>query len=106
LGVPSTAVPAIQEMALGEKPEQVRARVAEFLDALEDSPYQRIAIVTHGSPIKEMLLHLSREKIDLTKHVYTNGNPAPTCGIWHIRRGDNCRVFTMCFKPASAAYAD
>ena len=100
LDVPVTFAQAVAEARIGEGPQKVRVRVSEFIDALEDSAYERVAIVTHGSPIKELLMHLSREKIDLTKHVYPQGNPAPTCGIWHVRRGDNSRIFTLVFNPS------
>jgi 2,3-bisphosphoglycerate-dependent phosphoglycerate mutase len=99
LGLPVSHAKEIAEMGPGETFAIVRARVAEFVDGLEDSPYQRVVIVTHGSPIKELLMHLSRERIDLSKHSYTGGNPAPTCGIWHIRRGETTRTFTLAFKP-------
>src|SRR5215216_5699196 len=50
LAIPTTTVKALAEQGPAETTQQVRARVAELLDGLEDSPYQRVALVTHGSP--------------------------------------------------------
>lgn len=100
LGIDATFTDAVAEHGPSETPAIVRKRIAAFLDTLEDGPLQRIGIVTHGSPVKEALLYLSREQIDLTKHIYPNGNHAPTCGIWHVRRHEATRVFTLLFKPA------
>jgi len=101
LGLPVTFTALAQEHALGEPFEQVRRRVRELLGAAEDSPYMRIAIVSHGSPIRAALLELSNEKIDLSRHVYSGGNPAPTCGIWHVQFLDAyTRRFELVFKPS------
>lgn len=102
LGLPVTFAKHVAEMAPGEGFPQVRARVAEFLEGLGDTAFERVAIVSHGSPIREMLFHLSKEKIDLSKHNYLGGNCAPTCGVWHVRRSENCRIFTLCFMPSPA----
>lgn len=100
LGLPVTFTTLVQEQAPGEPFEQVRRRVCELLGAAEDSPYTRIAIVSHGSPIRAALLELSNEKIDLSRHVYGRGNPAPTCGIWHVQFLDAyTRRFELVFKP-------
>jgi 2,3-bisphosphoglycerate-dependent phosphoglycerate mutase len=79
----------------------VRERVRELLAAAADSPHQRVGFVSHGSPIRAMLLELSKDKIDLSKHNYAGGNPAPTCGIWHVQRLDDHQLrFELVFKPA------
>lgn len=102
LGLPVTFTALVQEHGPGESFEQVRARIRELLAAAEDSPHARLAIVAHGSPIRAALLELSKEKIDLTKHVYAGGNPAPTCGIWHVQFLDeHTRRFELVFKPAT-----
>jgi 2,3-bisphosphoglycerate-dependent phosphoglycerate mutase len=100
LDLPITFTSLIQEHGPAENFERVRERVRELLDGAEDSPLTRIALVTHGSPIRAVLMELSKDKIDLTKHVYSGGNPAPTCGIWHIQRLDeHTRRFELVFKP-------
>jgi 2,3-bisphosphoglycerate-dependent phosphoglycerate mutase len=57
-------------------------------------------VVAHGSPIRAALLELSKDKIDLSQHAYQGGNPAPTCGIWHVQFLDaHTRRFELVFKP-------
>ncbi|MBP1465565.1 histidine phosphatase family protein [Candidatus Chloroploca sp. M-50] len=101
LNIPVTFTGLVQEHGPHEPFEQVRERLRELLAATQDSPYQRIGLVTHGSPIRALLLEMSSEKIDLSKHVYAGGNPAPTCGIWHIHRVDeHTQRFELIFRPS------
>jgi 2,3-bisphosphoglycerate-dependent phosphoglycerate mutase len=101
LDLPAVFTALVQEHGPQESFEKVRARMAELLAAASDSPYTRLGIVAHGSPIRAALLELSNEKIDLSKHVYSGGNPAPTCGIWHVQFVDeHTRRFELVFKPA------
>lgn len=101
LGLPAVFTSVVQEHGPGESFEQVRARIADLLAALHDSPHSRVAVVAHGSPIRAALLELSADKIDLSRHVYQGGNPAPTCGIWHIQFLDaHTRRFELAFRPA------
>lgn len=101
LGLDVTFTTLLQEHGPGETFDTVRERVRELLAAAEDSPHARVAFVSHGSPIRAALLELSGEKIDLSKHNYYGGNPAPTCGVWHIQRLDaGQRRFELIFKPA------
>lgn len=100
LGLPATFTALVQEQAPNETLDTVRMRIRELLAGLEDSPYQRVGFVTHGSPIRAALMELSNDKIDLTKHVYPGGNPAPTCGIWQATFVDaTTRRFDLVFKP-------
>lgn len=100
LGLPATFTALVQEHGPGERFEQVRARISELLLAAHDAPHTRMAIVAHGSPIRAALLELSNEKIDLSRHVYAGGNPAPTCGIWHVQFLDaHTRRFELVFMP-------
>jgi len=101
LGLTVTLTPALQEHGPHERFAQVRERLAELLVALDDSPHCRVALVTHGSPIRAALLELSQDKLDLSQHVYEGGNAAPTCGIWHIEFSDaHTRRFELVFKPS------
>lgn len=90
----------VQEHGPGESFEQVRARITDLLAALDDSPHRRVAFVTHGSPIRAALHEISADKIDLSRHVYPGGNPAPPCGIWHVQflSAENHR-FELIFRP-------
>lgn len=100
LGLTATFTALVQEHGPQESFEKVRERMRELLTAAEDAPHTRIAIVTHGSPIRAALLELSKEKIDLSRHVYAGGNPAPTCGIWHVQLLDaHTRRFELVFQP-------
>jgi 2,3-bisphosphoglycerate-dependent phosphoglycerate mutase len=100
LGLPLIFTTLLQEHALDEHFDTVRGRIREFLAAAADSPHRRVAFVSHGSPIRAALLELSKEKIDLSTHVYPGGNAAPTCGIWHVQRTDEQQLrFELVFKP-------
>jgi 2,3-bisphosphoglycerate-dependent phosphoglycerate mutase len=100
LGLPVTFTALLEEHGPAENFDTVRGRVRDLLAAAADSPHQRVAFVSHGSPIRAALMELSKEKIDLSKHNYLGGNPAPTCGIWHIHRLDDHQLrFELVFKP-------
>jgi 2,3-bisphosphoglycerate-dependent phosphoglycerate mutase len=103
LKLPLSFTPLIQEHGPSEQFAQVRARVNELLAALHDSPHRCVGLVAHGSPIRAALLELSREQLDFSRHVYPGGNPAPTCGIWHVRfevqAQPRCELI---FKPAAS----
>jgi 2,3-bisphosphoglycerate-dependent phosphoglycerate mutase len=100
LGLPLSFTALVQEHGPQEPFERVRERIRELLHGASDSACRRIAIVSHGSPIRAALLELSNDKIDLSRHVYPGGNPAPTCGIWHIQLLDEqTRRFDLVFKP-------
>ncbi|HMQ31968.1 MAG TPA: histidine phosphatase family protein, partial [Chloroflexaceae bacterium] len=55
LAIPVTLTALAQEHGPAESFEQVRERVAELLAALDDGPHSRVALVTHGSPIRAAL---------------------------------------------------
>jgi broad specificity phosphatase PhoE len=102
LGLPITFAEALREGGPGEKMEQIRERMAELLAQLDDSPLHVAALITHGAPIRGLLLHTTGERIDLKPHAYDNGNCAPTAGVWHGRRGDGCWVWELAFRPPAA----
>jgi 2,3-bisphosphoglycerate-dependent phosphoglycerate mutase len=100
LARPQMVSELVQEHGPGESFDQVRSRIRELLLVANDSPYTRVALVSHGSPVRAMLLELSQDKIDLRQHVYSGGNPAPTCGIWHAQLLDERQWrFELAFKP-------
>ncbi len=99
IDLPITFTRLIQEHAPGESNEHVQARIREFLAGIEDSPLQRIALVSHGSPIRTMLLELSPQPIKLNLYIYPGNNPAPTAGIWHARRSERGWHCDLAFKP-------
>ena len=97
--LPVTYVDALREGGPGETMPQIRERMAELLTQIEDSPLRRVALVTHGAPIRALLLHTTADRLDLAGHVYDNGNCAPTAGVWHGVRGDNCWKWELVFRP-------
>jgi broad specificity phosphatase PhoE len=103
LGLPLTVAEALREGAPGEKIEQIRARMAELLAQLDDSPIRSAALVTHGAPIRALLQHTTSDRIDLHAHAYDNGNCTPTAGVWYGRRGDSCWKWELVFRPVLAA---
>jgi broad specificity phosphatase PhoE len=101
LGLPIAFAEALREGAPGEKLDQIRARTSELLAQLDDSPIRCAALVSHGAPIRTLLEHTTSDRIDLKAHAYDNGNCAPTAGVWHGRRGDNCWKWELVFRPAA-----
>lgn len=83
--------------------EMVKTRLKGFLAQLHDSPDERVILVAHGSPIKAILQLLSNDQIDLTKHIYSNGNHVPTAGIWHAHATPTGYTLELVFKPIVTA---
>lgn len=103
LNLPVTFTALAQEHGPREHFDEVRGRIRELLGAADDLPHSAVGIVAHGSPIRAALLELSKDKIDLSRHVYPGGNPAPTCGIWHVQLvDDTTRRFELAFMPKDA----
>jgi broad specificity phosphatase PhoE len=103
IGVAPDIEEALSEHRSDESFEGVTARLGAFLARLRDEPAERVALVTHGSPIRASLQLLSAGRIDLGGHTYSNGNPAPTAGIWHARAQDGAWRLELAFKPAAPA---
>ena len=92
--------PDIAEMRYDEAYDLVKTRMGAFRSRIETSDHERIAFVSHGSPIKAMLQHLSGEKIDLTAYNFPGGNPVPTAGIWRALRTESGWSLELIFEPA------
>jgi len=101
LGIEITFTEALREGGPGETMAQIGERMAELLAQLDDSPLRNAALVTHGAPIRALLLHTTGDRIDLKPHAYDSGNCAPTAGVWHGRRGDNCWKWELAFRPSA-----
>lgn len=97
--LPLTFVDALREGGPGENLDQVRARVVELLAQIEDSPLGRVALITHGACIRALLQHTTDGRIDLSGHVYDNGNCAPTAGVWRGARTDDRWTWELAFRP-------
>jgi 2,3-bisphosphoglycerate-dependent phosphoglycerate mutase len=100
LPLPITFVEALREGGPGEQHTQIRARVAELLAQLDDGAPRSVALVTHGICIRTLLQITTNDKINLTGHVYDNGNCSPTAGVWQGVRGDQCWRWELAFRPA------
>ncbi|MEN9933728.1 MAG: hypothetical protein RLZZ387_307 [Chloroflexota bacterium] len=99
LGMEVTLVEKLGEGAPGETLAQVRARVAELFEQLDDTPLRRVALVTHGACVQGLLQHTSGDRIDLTHHRYDHGNCSPTAGIWRGVRADGVWRWELAFRP-------
>ncbi|MCS7059805.1 MAG: histidine phosphatase family protein [Anaerolineae bacterium] len=109
-GLPAVVVEALAEHRREETFDDVQARMRAFLAHLEQETVSAIVLVSHGSPIKAMLLALSEGRLDLSRHIYPNGNHLPTAGIWHARRSaiegatsGTGWTLDLVFKPVVAA---
>jgi broad specificity phosphatase PhoE len=98
--LPLTFVDALREGGPGETMDQVRARVAELLAQVDDSPLCCVALVTHGACIRALLQHTTENRIDLSGHAYDNGNCAPTAGVWRGTRAEGRWTWELVFRPA------
>ena len=106
LELPIVFAEGLREGAPGEKMNQIRARTAEVLAQLDDSQLRRVALVSHGAPIRSLLEHTSNDRIDLKPHVYDNGNCAPTAAVWYGRRGEHgAWLWELAFRPSPDAAA-
>ena len=89
LGVPLAIDERLAEHRREEAADHVAARVAEFwhervASALPGS--QRVALVSHGSPIKLMLAPLGDVwTADPERYKFDYGNIVPHAGIWRAR---------------------
>jgi 2,3-bisphosphoglycerate-dependent phosphoglycerate mutase len=99
-GITMLVEDALAEHRNDEAMEKVTARIRDFLARVDCEPVEVAGFVTHGSPIKALLQLLSSETIDLTKHVYDNGNHAPTAGIWRAERISEGWKVELVFTPS------
>lgn len=99
LALPLIYVEALREGGPGETIEQIRARAADALAQIDDSPMRCVALISHGATIRALLRHTTNDRIDLSGHVYDHGNATPTAGIWHGMRGERCWRWELAFRP-------
>jgi broad specificity phosphatase PhoE len=89
LGVPLAIDERLAEHRHEETADQVTARVAEFWhERVTTAPPgpQRVALVSHGSPIKLMLTPLGDVwTADPERYKFDYGNIVPHAGIWRAR---------------------
>ncbi|KAB8140147.1 histidine phosphatase family protein [Chloroflexia bacterium SDU3-3] len=105
LGLEIGYVEGLREAAPHEQESVTRDRIAELYAQLEDSPLRRVALVSHGAPIKALLQHTTQGKIELAQHVYDYGNCSPTAGVWHGTRFGPLWRWELAFRPGQAQAA-
>jgi len=86
MGVTPIEEETIAEWRRGENEADVSARLNGFWEKLcrESTSVGPIALVTHGGPIKAMLLTLGmpRATVDEYCRKFDRGNPLPPAGVW------------------------
>jgi 2,3-bisphosphoglycerate-dependent phosphoglycerate mutase len=103
MGLPVTFTRLIEENSIDEDYQHVQQRTSEFLRSLEESSFRRVGIVSHGWPIRQMLITLTHEQVELDSYSDQNGNPLPPAGIWHaVRQGDLWHAH-LAFSPTAEA---
>ena len=104
LGLPSQEVADLAEWRREETAELVRERVARFWETIAYNQNGRVALVSHGGPIEQLLKHLSRDGIDLSGHVYWGRASTPPAGVWLVEpaaeEGEGWRM-EMVFNPGA-----
>lgn len=99
-GLTSETVEDIREMRNGEPFETVKNRIRDFRGRIENEGAERVALVSHGSPVRAMLHVLSNDTLDLTPYNFHGGNPSPTAGIWRATRDGTAWKLELIFEPA------
>jgi broad specificity phosphatase PhoE len=103
VSLPSQEVADLAEWRREETAELVRERVARFWETIVYGENGRVALVTHGGPIEQLLKHLSRDGIDLSGHVYWGRASTPPAGVWLVEAmegGEGWRM-EMVFDPGA-----
>ncbi len=98
LGVTLTADERLAEHRSDETFTQVSDRVKQVLQDIAHSSCRVVGVVTHGSPIRALLQHLT-PALDLSAFVFDNGNCAPTAGIWQVRQEEGIWRAALIFRP-------
>lgn len=86
VGVVPVAEEALAEWRRGESEADVTARFNGLWEKLasESATNGPVALVTHGGPVKAMLLSLgmARTTVDELCRKFDRGNPLPPAGVW------------------------
>lgn len=86
LGLPVVTEELIAEWRRGENETDVTNRMNDFWEHIcwESQRYGPVTLVTHGGPIKMMLLNLGlpRTMVDEYCRKFDRGNPVPPAGMW------------------------
>ena len=87
----------LAEQRADENFEAVCARVQAFL-AEQGQIDRPLAVVTHGSPARALLLTLANGTLDLSRYNF-DGSVLPTAGIWRAQRQREGWACELIFQP-------
>jgi broad specificity phosphatase PhoE len=106
IGVPVTLNDYLREFDdPAENKTQLQARLHTFLSQLISyttaQNISTIALVSHGSPLKELLSILGEGLVDLTPYETTHGNPVTPAGVWRAIANEARWHLELVFVPQS-----
>ena len=85
LGLTPVVDLGLAEHRRGEPVEDVRARICALWEREVTEGPAVIALVSHGSPLKELLEWVTEGRVDLSRFKFSGGNVIPTGGVWQVR---------------------
>ncbi|MEZ4617285.1 MAG: histidine phosphatase family protein [Caldilineaceae bacterium] len=90
VGLPVVTEELIAEWRRGEQESEVLTRINDFWERIcwESERLGPVTLVTHGGPIKVMLLNLGYPKAAVDEYCrkFDRGNPVPPAGVWLATR--------------------
>ena len=90
LGLPVVTEELIAEWRRGEDESEVAQRMNDFWERIcwESERFGPITLVTHGGPIKMMLLNLGLPQATVNEYCrkFDRGNPVPPAGVWYASK--------------------
>lgn len=111
VGLPVITEELIAEWRRGENETEVASRFSGFWERIcaESEQLGPIVLVTHGGPIKVMLLNLGlpRATVDEYCRKFDRGNPVPPAGVW-LAANASCETpwqLELVFTPADGGKA-
>lgn len=101
VNLPSQEIEELAEWRREETAELVRERIARFWETILYGRDGNAAVVSHGGPIEQLLRHLSRDGLDLSKHSYWGRATTPPAGVWLVEptAGGKSWLMDMVFDP-------
>lgn len=99
-GLPITLEPLLREFDdPAESKAQLLARLSQFLQHIQHIGVSTVALVSHGSPVRELLNLLSEGSLDLKPYETSYGNPVTPAGIWQASRRTDAWFLDLVFQP-------
>lgn len=99
-GLPITLEPLLREFDdPAENKANLLARLAQFLQNIQQIGVSSVALVSHGSPVRELLTMLSEGSLDFKPYETSHGNPVTPAGIWQATRRTDAWFLELVFQP-------